>query len=101
MEQFKANIVQNIYKVQTPHELQAIKTIYPPIEPTLYAIRNSPTILKKETLLTAHNKKITPQRRLYATRREKKKSNKMLTKPTSQEANRIIAVQLMALNLDS
>ena len=45
--------------------------MYSPL-PTLHAIGNLPKILINETLLTAHNKKITPQRRLYATRNELK-----------------------------
>ena len=59
----------NIDKIKTP--LQAIKKMYSPL-PTLHAIGNLPKILINETLLTAHNKKITPQRRLYATRNELK-----------------------------
>lgn len=82
--------------IQTTSEIEALKKLIAPIEPTLLAVtqQNKSFHENKQSNKVPANKKVTPQRRLYSTKKSKKRRIK-LKKPLNEEAN---AIALRLLN---
>lgn len=89
-------IQDEISKVSTSEEMDAVEKMYAPMKPTLAAVRSQQQFAKKfvgESSKTPSNKKIEPQRRLFSTKK-RKTQKASLAKPTAEEAD-MLAVQLL------
>ncbi|XP_072401025.1 uncharacterized protein [Diabrotica undecimpunctata] len=91
-------IQELIFNTKTLEEIEAIKTIVAPIQPTLEAIRNNQAHRKSFPLpmTTPGNKNIEPQRRLFKTKKVLKKK-KILSVPSADEIDSL-AMQLIHPN---
>uniref|UniRef100_A0A6P7GVN3 Uncharacterized protein LOC114341342 n=1 Tax=Diabrotica virgifera virgifera TaxID=50390 RepID=A0A6P7GVN3_DIAVI len=91
-------IQELIFNTQTLEEIEAIKTIVAPIQPTLEAIRNNQAQRKSFPLpmIAPSNKNIEPQRRLFKTKKAPK-TKKTLSVPSVDEMD-TLARQLIHPN---
>lgn len=79
------DFVTILRSAESEEELEALKKIMRPMQPTLAAIRTSRSHLRSKQTNQPHNKKIQPQRRLFSTKNKPKRKKCVLRKPTTEE----------------
>lgn len=93
-ENMKKRICSHLDSIQSPTKFEIMERILAPLTPTLSATGS----IKSFTTATADerpaNAKITVQRRLFSTKKKRKKSQTVIEKPTASESTSV-AVSLL------
>lgn len=86
-EDIQNKISRHLKDINSPTKIQIIKNILAPLSPTLAAVNSSSNSFTSTTscIRIPHNKKITPQRSLFSTKKKSCKKTKSLTRPAEDD----------------